>query len=85
MPARILIEKSELASAIQSRDKTRLRETRTVAPPLPFKSLLLLWNAKAALITFAPKSSIVVLEEKGMTQIFHSLFETLWEGAEKNR
>jgi len=78
IPARILIEESPLAEKIKKLDPVAQHETRTIRPPIPFDSILLIWGNKVAAVSLDSTTSIVVLENKHISQMITSLFELLW-------
>lgn len=83
IPARILIEESPLADKIKALDSTAQHETRTIAPPVPFDSILLIWGNKVAAVSLDQTILIVVLEDKHIHQMVTSLFELLWKNVSK--
>ena len=50
IPARILIEQSPLAEKIKLLDSVAQHKTRTIQPPIPFDSILLIWGNKVAAV-----------------------------------
>jgi sugar-specific transcriptional regulator TrmB len=81
--ARILIEKSPIAEKVKTFDKIAQHETRTIKPPLPFDSLLLMWGKKIAAVSLDCTVTIVVLEDKHISQMLNSLFELLWSSVSR--
>lgn len=83
IPARILIKESPVADKVKSFDPIAQHETRTIHPPAPFDSILLIWGKKVAAVSLNDKISIVVLEDENITRMIKSLFEILWSSASK--
>lgn len=83
IPARILIEESPLAEKIKGLDLLAQHKTRTLTPPIPFESILLIWGNKVAAVSLDKNVSIVVLENTHITQMVTSLFELLWNNVSK--
>ena len=81
--ARILIEESPLAEKIKLLDSSAQHETRTIRPSIPFESILLIWGNKVAAVSLDRTVSIVVLENKNLSQMIVSLFELLWNNESK--
>lgn len=81
IPARILIEDSPIAEYVQALDKTAAHQTRVLHPPVPFDSLMLIWNNKVATVSLDAQVVIVIQENKNVTQMVTSLFELLWSGS----
>jgi sugar-specific transcriptional regulator TrmB len=81
IPARILIEDSPIAEYVQALDKTAIHQTRVLRPPVPFESLMLIWNNKVATVSLDTQVTIVIQENKNVTQMITSLFELLWNSS----
>ncbi|MBY0539545.1 hypothetical protein K2P56_03905 [Patescibacteria group bacterium] len=62
----------------QIRDAEDLRQSKLVEPPLPFSPLMYIWKQKIAMVTLGDDVSVVVIENKELSQMMRSIFELLW-------
>lgn len=81
--ARILIEESPIANQVKALDSIAQHETRTLKPPLPFQSIMLIWKNKIATVSLRENVAIVIIEDKNISGMITSLFELLWNNVAK--
>jgi sugar-specific transcriptional regulator TrmB len=79
IPLRAIFRDSPKAHERQALDKQQLRQTKIIKTEIPFSTLNWIWQNKIALVAFKQNFSIVVIEDKEITQTFRALFEYLWQ------
>lgn len=79
IPAQIILEDSTDARSFQEKDRKFLSQTRISKTSHSFDATLLLWNNKAAFISFSPKTTITIISDQNITQTLRSLFDLQWE------
>lgn len=77
---RTLIPRSKIAEELRGRDSGELRETRYLPEEFPFKTTLLLYGPKVAIVSLNRKQpTATVIEDRDVHETMRLFFEQLWE------
>ncbi|KKW43306.1 MAG: Transcriptional regulator, TrmB [Parcubacteria group bacterium GW2011_GWA1_56_13] len=76
---RLLIPNTAVAAELRSRDASELRETRYVPDDAPIRTTVLLYGAKAAVVSLNRKlPTAVLIEDADVHETLSVFFEELW-------
>ena len=69
-----------IAKQLQADDAQSLRRTKIVKPASEVTSLVWMWEDKFVIFNTTGNHSVLIVEDKRFSQLFRSMFETMWQG-----
>jgi len=78
IPIRIISRDSKKARERQKTGRAQLRTVKIMQTDIPFKSMLMIWNNKIALMSLGDDVIILIIESRDLVLTFKAMFELLW-------
>jgi sugar-specific transcriptional regulator TrmB len=78
IPSKIIMRDTPQARAMQARDREELREIRLTDGAYEHHNLVLVWNAKIAILLLKKKLSAFIIESEELAQFHRVMFEMVW-------